>query len=83
MQTSQGYSFYILQHFATKFCNFTDFNKFFTGIYFFLPKSKICQTCKLSIYAAISSAIFTFSDAWERVDELRMFGVHVPSSEYL
>jgi hypothetical protein len=49
MQTSQGYSFYILQHFATKFCNFTDFNKFFTGIYFFLPKSKISLTCKLYI----------------------------------
>jgi hypothetical protein len=49
MQTSQGYIFCILQHFATKFCNFTDFNKFFTGIYFFLPKSKISLTCKLSI----------------------------------
>jgi hypothetical protein len=52
MQTSQGYSFYILQHFATKFCNFNDFNKFFTGIYFFLPKSKISLTCKLSINLA-------------------------------
>jgi hypothetical protein len=49
MQTSQGYIFCILQHFVTKFCNFTDFNKFFTGIYFFLPKSKISLTCKLSI----------------------------------
>jgi hypothetical protein len=49
MQTSQGYIFGILQHFATKFCNFTNFNKFFTGIYFFLPKSKISLTCKLSI----------------------------------
>jgi hypothetical protein len=46
MQTSQGYIFCTLQHFITKFCNFTDFNKFFTGIYFFLPKSKISQTCK-------------------------------------
>jgi hypothetical protein len=49
MQTSKGYIFCILQHFVTKFCNFTDFNKFFTGIYFFLPKSKISLTCKLSI----------------------------------
>jgi hypothetical protein len=37
--------------FVTKFCNFIDFNKFFTGIYFFLPKSKISLTCKLSIIA--------------------------------
>jgi hypothetical protein len=49
MQTSQGYIFCILQHFVTKFCNFADFNKFFRGIYFFLPKSKISLTCRLSI----------------------------------
>jgi hypothetical protein len=49
MQTSQGYIFRILQHFVTKFCNFTNFSKFFTGIYLFLPKSKIILTCKLSI----------------------------------
>jgi hypothetical protein len=49
MQTSQGYIFRILQHFVTKFCNFTNFNNFFTGIYFFLPRSKISLTCKLSI----------------------------------
>ena len=53
MQTSQGYIFCILQHFATKFCNFTNFNKLFTGIYFFLPKSKISLTCKLSIAPSI------------------------------
>ena len=53
METSQGYIFCILQHFVTKFCNFTDFNKFFTGIYFFLPKSKISLTCKLSIPMAV------------------------------
>jgi hypothetical protein len=42
MQTSQGYIFRILQHFATKFCNFTNFNiKFFTGIYFFCPDQKL------------------------------------------
>ena len=31
MQTSKGYIFRILQHFVTKFCNFTNFNKFSTG----------------------------------------------------
>ena len=51
MQTSQGYIFCILQHFVTKFCSFTNFNKFFAGIYFFLPKSKISLTCKLPIVA--------------------------------
>jgi hypothetical protein len=50
---SQGYIFCILQHFVTKFCNFTNFNKFFTGIYFFLPRSKICLTCKLSILSLL------------------------------
>ena len=48
MQISQGYIFRILQHFVTKICNFTNFNKFFTGIYFF-PRLKISLTCKLSI----------------------------------
>ena len=43
------YIFCILQHFVTKFCNFTDFDKFFTGMYFFLSKSKTSLTCKLSI----------------------------------
>jgi hypothetical protein len=38
MQALEGYIFRILQHFVTKFCNFTNFNKFFTGIYFFLPR---------------------------------------------
>jgi p-aminobenzoyl-glutamate transporter AbgT len=38
MQTSQGYIFRILQHFVTKFCNFTNFGKFFRGNYFFLPR---------------------------------------------
>jgi hypothetical protein len=52
MQTSQGFIFRILQHFITKFCNFTNFNKFFTGIYFFLPRSKISLTCKLFIKRA-------------------------------
>ena len=61
MQTLQGYIFCILQHFVTKFFNFTDFNKFFTGIYFFLPKSKISLTCKLSINIYFQKA-FSQSD---------------------
>ena len=40
-EITPGYIFCILQHFVTKFCNFTDFNKFFTGISFFLPKSSM------------------------------------------
>ena len=31
------YIFRILQHFATKLCNFTNFSMLFPGIYFFLP----------------------------------------------
>jgi hypothetical protein len=34
MQTSQGYIFRILQHFATKFCNFTNFIMFFLAVVF-------------------------------------------------
>ena len=34
MQTSQGYIFRILQHFATKFCNFTNFIMFFLTVVF-------------------------------------------------
>jgi hypothetical protein len=65
MQTSQGYILCILQHFVTKFCNFTNFNKFFTGIYFFLPKLKISLTCKLpianqkSVRYSVSMSYFT------------------------
>jgi hypothetical protein len=43
MQTSQGYIFCILQHFVTKFCNFTDFNKFFTGICFLGLNKKLVK----------------------------------------
>jgi hypothetical protein len=30
LETSQGYIFQALQHFATKFCNFTNFIMFFS-----------------------------------------------------
>jgi hypothetical protein len=36
MQTSQGYIFCILQHFATKFGNFTNFIMFFLTVAFYL-----------------------------------------------
>jgi hypothetical protein len=76
MQTSQGYIFCILQHFVTKFCNFTDFNKLFTGIYFFLPKSKISLTCKLSIKSAFNLILYQvpqvfFDKEWSLLDLLR------------
>jgi hypothetical protein len=32
---------HILQHFATKLCNFTHFSMLFPGIYFFWPRPKI------------------------------------------
>jgi hypothetical protein len=34
MQTSQGYILCILQHFATKFCKFTNFIMFFLTVVF-------------------------------------------------
>jgi hypothetical protein len=52
MQTSQGYIFRILQHFVITFCNFTHFNKFFTGIYFFGLDKKLVASC-LFIVSAI------------------------------
>jgi hypothetical protein len=32
LQISQGYIFRILQHFATKLCNFTNFNMLFLAV---------------------------------------------------
>ena len=37
MQTSQGYIFSILQHFATKFWNFTNYVMLFYAVVIFLP----------------------------------------------
>jgi hypothetical protein len=34
LQTLQGYIFQALQHFATKFCNFTNFIMFFLAVVF-------------------------------------------------
>ena len=54
----QGYISRILQHFATKFWNFTILKRFFPGISFFsldLPRSKISLLCKLSIETKIIS----------------------------
>jgi hypothetical protein len=41
LQTVQGYIFRILQHFATKLCNFTHFSVLFPGIYFFCQDKKL------------------------------------------
>jgi hypothetical protein len=41
LRTLQGYIFRILQHFATKLCNFTNFSMLFLGIYRFFAKIKI------------------------------------------
>jgi hypothetical protein len=45
MQTSQGYIFYILQHFQTKFCNFTNFTIFFGHLVCgtVLSKNTVCK----------------------------------------
>ena len=75
MQTSQGYIFRTLQHFVTKFCNLTNFNKFFTGIYFF-PRSKISLTCKLSITPYVLVAGFIPVD-----NEFRLPGAYFSDIE--
>ncbi len=38
LQTLEGYIFRILQHFATKFWNFTTFESFFPGILSDFPR---------------------------------------------
>ena len=40
LQTLEGYIFYILQHFATKLCNFTYLSMPFPGTYTFFAKIK-------------------------------------------
>lgn len=46
LQTLRVYIFHTLQHFATKFCNFTNCIMFSSGI---MPGSKISLECKLSV----------------------------------
>jgi hypothetical protein len=41
LRTLQGYIFRILQHFATKLCNFTHSSMLFQGIYFFCQDKKL------------------------------------------
>ena len=41
--------FCILQHFATKLCNFANFTMLFLGMARDLPRSKFCLFCKLFI----------------------------------
>jgi hypothetical protein len=51
LQTLQDYIFEALQHFATKFCNFTNVIMFFLAVVFpfSLLRLKCSLTCKLSI----------------------------------
>ena len=51
MQTSQGYIFRIFQDFATKFLNFTTFERFFPGITLLLSRSKLVYNanCPLNL----------------------------------
>ena len=49
LPTSQGYIFRILQHFATKLCSFSNFDNFFPGISFVIPRIKIFLKRKSSI----------------------------------
>jgi hypothetical protein len=49
LQNLEGYIFYILQHFATKLCNFTYFCMPFQGIYFFCKDKKlVCDSYRVS-----------------------------------
>ena len=43
----EGYIFYILQHFATKLCNFTNFSMPFPGICMRNCNTKVYKICKL------------------------------------
>jgi hypothetical protein len=51
LRTLQGYIFRILQHLATKLCNFTYFSMLFPGIYFFRQDKKLVYNgnCLLAI----------------------------------
>ncbi len=49
LPTSQGYSFRILQHFATKLCSFSNFDNFFPEISFVISKNFFFLKRKSSI----------------------------------
>ena len=68
------FNFRILQHFLTTFCNFTKFNKFFTGIYFFLPRSKISQH---------ASCLLAFLFLKCKIPFVAMFCAHVYEASHI
>ena len=52
LQTLQGYTFHVLQHFATKLGNSSNFRMLFLTVakdFFALPRLKVSLTCKLPI----------------------------------
>jgi hypothetical protein len=51
--TLQGYIFRILQHFATKLCNFTNFSMLFPGIYFFCQDKKLVNNSHYITFVSI------------------------------
>jgi hypothetical protein len=68
-QTSQGYIIRILQHFATKLRNFTNFVMFFQAVMKFLSRSKFCLLGNRSINQAFD---FVFIDLtqWGQLNHL-------------
>jgi hypothetical protein len=59
MQTWQGYIFRILQHFVTKFCNFTNFNKLFLREFTFCLDQKYSKSLTQVVYSELA---FTVKD---------------------
>ncbi len=58
LQTSQGYIFRILQHFATKLCSFSNFDNFFPEISFVIPRLKIFLKRKSSIIYIVLVSLY-------------------------
>jgi hypothetical protein len=60
LRTLQGYIFRILQHFATKLCNFTNFSTLFPETYFFCQDKKLVYNgnCLLGRTQLIESKAF-------------------------
>jgi hypothetical protein len=73
-QTSQGYIIRILQHFATKLRNITNFVMLFQAVMKFLSRSKFCSLGNRSIDIMIYDIIFR--------GKLRAFIVSKLSSSY-
>jgi valyl-tRNA synthetase len=61
LQTSQGYIIRILQHFATKLWNITNFVMLFQAVMKFLPRSKFSLLRKWSIAGCRTQSVEIFS----------------------